>query len=244
MWPTGEAGAFEGRFIPPSAGRYDVRVTVGGGAPNGDSSLPSISGDGRYVVFVSEASNLLNDDENHASDVLLYDRETDALRWVSRGADGASANGESTSPVISADGRFVAFQSDASNLVCAKRCPEHDEDVNLVWDVFLFDRVAGRTARLSCPRLGSGRSGQSLITSQSTTISAATTRARLAKAPLCGAMRDPNACHVEPPSVPASAPIALSDRSVRLGTRGAIEACSNSPSVAATRRERSPCCTR
>jgi Tol biopolymer transport system component len=133
-----------------------IRVTraVGGGAPNGDSSLPSISGDGRYVVFVSEASNLLDDDENHASDVLLYDRETESLRWVSRGADGGSANGESITPVISADGRFVAFQSDASNLVCAKRCPEHDEDVNLVWDVFLFDRIAGRTARLSEDDLG------------------------------------------------------------------------------------------
>jgi Tol biopolymer transport system component len=116
--------------------------------------LPSISGDGRYVVFVSEASNLLNDDQNQASDVLLYDRETETLRWVSRGADGGSANGESTTPVISADGRFVAFQSDASNLVCAKRCPEHDEDVNLVWDVFLFDRVAGRTVRLSEDDLG------------------------------------------------------------------------------------------
>jgi Tol biopolymer transport system component len=133
-----------------------IRVTraAAGGAPNGDSSLPTISGDGRYVAFVSEASNLLSDDRNHASDVLLYDREADAVSWVSRGADDASANGESTNPVISADGRFVAFQSDASNLVCAKRCPAHEEDVNLIWDAFVFDRVTGRTARMSEDSLG------------------------------------------------------------------------------------------
>jgi Tol biopolymer transport system component len=134
-----------------------VRVTrtAHGGAPNGDSSLPSISGDGRYVAFVTEASNLLNDDHNQGADVLLYDRDADAVSWVSRGADGSSANGESTSPVISADGRFVAFQSDASNLVCPKRCADHADDINLLWDVFLFDRVSGRIVRVSEDDLGS-----------------------------------------------------------------------------------------
>jgi len=134
-----------------------VRVTraANGGAPNGDSSLPSISGDGRYVAFVTEASNLLNDDQNQGADVLLYDRDADAVSWVSRGADGSSANGESTSPVISADGRFVTFQSDASNLVCPKRCADHADDINLLWDVFLFDRVSGRIVRVSEDDLGS-----------------------------------------------------------------------------------------
>jgi len=131
-----------------------VTRTANGGVPNGNSSLPSISGDGRYIAFVSEASNILNDDQNQGTDILLYDRETDAISWVSRGADGSSANGESTNPVISADGRFVAFQSDASNLVCAKRCPEHDQDINLLWDIFLFDRTSGRIARVSEDALG------------------------------------------------------------------------------------------
>jgi Tol biopolymer transport system component len=132
------------------------RVTraANGGAPNGDSSLPSISGDGRYLAFVSEASNMLDDDQNQSADVLLYDRETDALSWVSRSADGSSANGESTNPVISSDGRFVTFQSDASNLVCSKRCSEHTDDINLLWDVFLFDRTTGQFVRVSEDDLG------------------------------------------------------------------------------------------
>jgi Tol biopolymer transport system component len=137
------------------AGRM-VRVTraANGGPPNGDSSVPSISADGRYVAFASDASNLLDDDQNQTTDVLLYDRETDALSWVSRGADGSSANGESLSPVISADGRFVAFQSDASNLVCARRCAEAAADINLLWDVFLFDRTSGQIVRVSEDDLG------------------------------------------------------------------------------------------
>ena len=132
------------------------RVTraANGSAPNGDSSLPSISGDGRYVTFVSEASNLLDDDQNQSADVLLYDRDADAISWVSRGADGSSANGESSNPVISSDGRFVAFQSDASNLVCSKKCSEQADDINLLWDAFLFDRTTGRIVRVSEDDLG------------------------------------------------------------------------------------------
>jgi Tol biopolymer transport system component len=123
-----------------------------GGATNGDSSVPSMSADGRYVVFASDASNLLDDDQNQTTDIFLYDRETDALSWVSRGADGASANGKSLNPAISADGRFVAFQSDASNLVCARRCAV--ADINLLWDVFVFDRTTGQIVRMSEDDLG------------------------------------------------------------------------------------------
>jgi Tol biopolymer transport system component len=100
------------------------------------------------VTFASDASNLLDDDQNRASDVFLYDREGDTLAWVSRAADGSSASGESTGPVVSGDGRFIAFQSDAANLVCARRCPPHD-DINLLWDTFLLDRASGRIVRTS-----------------------------------------------------------------------------------------------
>ena len=142
------------------AGRT-TRVTraLNRATPNGNSSLPAISADGRHVVFVSEASNLLVGDNNSTSDVFLYDRETGALSWVSRAADGQSAGGESTSPVISGDGRFVAFQSDAANLVCTRRpgCTTlagDFEDINLVWDVFVLDRELGRIIRASEDELG------------------------------------------------------------------------------------------
>ena len=142
------------------AGRT-TRVTraLNRATPNGNSSLPAISADGRHVVFVSEASNLLAGDDNSTSDVFLYDRETGALSWVSRAADGQSAGGESTSPVISGDGRFVAFQSDAANLVCTRRpgcasLASDFDDINLVWDVFVLDRELGRIVRASEDELG------------------------------------------------------------------------------------------
>ena len=142
------------------AGRT-TRVTraLNRAAPNGNSSLPAISADGRHVVFVSEASNLLVGDDNSTSDVFLYDRETGAISWVSRAADGQSAGGESTSPVISGDGRFVAFQSDAANLVCIRRpgcasLASDFDDINLVWDVFVLDRELGRIVRASEDELG------------------------------------------------------------------------------------------
>jgi len=128
--------------------------TIGGALPNADSSMPAISGDGRYVAFASDASNLSRDDRNRGSDVFLFDRGTGDVAHVSRGPNGASANGSSSNPSISTDGRFVAFQSDAGNLVCAARCGPGHEDINLLWDVFLFNRVARTTVRISEDELG------------------------------------------------------------------------------------------
>jgi Tol biopolymer transport system component len=121
---------------------------------NGDSSVPSLSGDGRFVAFASNASNLSDDDRNRGTDVFVFDRETAALTRVTRAADNSSANGTSANPVISGDGRYVAFQSEAANLVCAARCPHRDEDINLLWDVFVFDRTTGKVVRISEDELG------------------------------------------------------------------------------------------
>ncbi len=87
------------------------------GPANGASSFPRVSADGRYVVFQSRASNLVEGDENGTSDIFVYDRDTATLRLVSVGLDGAPANDSSITPAISDDGRVIAFASRATNLV-------------------------------------------------------------------------------------------------------------------------------
>jgi len=125
------------------------------GAPlDGDSTLPALSGDGRFVAYASDATNLADNDGNRASDLFLFDREKEDTILVSRAANGAVAGGMSTNPSLSSDGRFVAFQSDAANLVCAGRCAATEQDVNLLWDTFVFDRLTLKTTRMSEDELG------------------------------------------------------------------------------------------
>jgi Tol biopolymer transport system component len=109
--------------------------------PNQWSHAPALSGDGRLVVFLSEASNLVAGDTNGLLDVFVYDRDTGLVELVSIGHDGSPANGEPSRPSISPDGRYVAFNSTASNLV--------PDDTNAHQDVFLFDRKVGLTERIS-----------------------------------------------------------------------------------------------
>ena len=108
---------------------------------DGDSLTPSISGDGRYVAYASLATNLVAGDTNAFSDVFVHDRQTGATTRVSVSSNGAQANAGSVSPSISADGRYVAFTSGASNLVAG--------DTNGVSDVFVHDRRTGRTTLVS-----------------------------------------------------------------------------------------------
>jgi Tol biopolymer transport system component len=138
-------------FVRDLERRTTRRVShrVDGGEPNGHSYLPTISGDGRYIAFVSEATDLVSRDKNHAPDIYLYDRETSTTTLVSRSAAGGTPNGGSTNPAISGSGRFIAFQSEASDLVCTRRCTPASRDINLVWDVFLLDRATGMTTRVS-----------------------------------------------------------------------------------------------
>ena len=119
------------------------RVSVGLGRPqaNSDCHEPAISGDGRYVAFSSLASNLVAGDTNETCDVFVRDRTTQVTRRVSVGPGGAQANGGSGAPSISADGRYVAFYSNASNLVAG--------DTNETADVFVRDRKTQVTRRVS-----------------------------------------------------------------------------------------------
>jgi hypothetical protein len=101
-----------------------VSVAWHGGEPNGDSHSPSISADGRYVAFVSDATDIIESDSNGVSDIFVRDTCaaatqgcTPATLRVSLGPGGIEANGSSGAPSISADGRYVAFDSEAHNLV-------------------------------------------------------------------------------------------------------------------------------
>jgi len=102
-----------------------------------ESRNPAISADGRYVAFESSASNLVPGDTNGTLDVFVHDRVTGETTRVSVASDGAQADGRSERATISADGRYVAFESYSTNLVPG--------DTNAVGDVFVRDLHAGLT---------------------------------------------------------------------------------------------------
>lgn len=120
-----------------------------GAEANGSSSWAAISGDGRFVVFTSEASNLVRGDRNKCADVFLHDTNTGVTELISRRPDGEPGSAPSRNPVISDDGSTVAFQSLASDLICTRRCEGALRDINLVWDVFVLDRRSGAMLRAS-----------------------------------------------------------------------------------------------
>src|SRR5262249_21008581 len=102
---------------------------------------PSISADGRFVAFDSEATNLVKGDTNHAADVFVRDRLTGTTERVSVSSAGAQANGSVVGGTISDDGSRVAFASFADNLVSG--------DTNFTEDIFVHDRTTGATVRVS-----------------------------------------------------------------------------------------------
>ncbi|MER6366303.1 hypothetical protein [Kitasatospora sp. NPDC001527] len=125
--------------VPPPVVR--ISQAPGGAQPDGDSYLGGLSAFGRYAVFTSDAANLVPGDTNGSSDVFVRDLVTGRTERVSVADDGGQATGSSSGRAISADGRYVAFASDAGGLVPG--------DTNGVFDVYVRDRVAGRTERIS-----------------------------------------------------------------------------------------------
>lgn len=128
-----------------------VSLSSGGKQAHSGSGGGVISADGRYVMFDSAATNLVRGDTNHAEDVFLRDRKSGRTTRVSLGNGDKQANGPSGAGGISADGRYVVFSSDASNLV------GHDTDH--VSDVFVHDRKTGRTTQVSVTSAGKRAKG-------------------------------------------------------------------------------------
>ena len=118
-----------------------VSVAALGDPGNGNSYAASISANGRFIAFSSDASDLVPDDTLGQMDVFVRDMRTGVATRVSVRSNGAEANGASDYPSISSTGRYVAFQSGASNLVTG--------DTNGETDVFVHDTVTGKTERVS-----------------------------------------------------------------------------------------------
>lgn len=121
-----------------------VSVSVTGGAGNGVSRVDALTNDGRFVLFDSRASNLVVGDTNHRQDVFVRDVQSGDTFRVSVGPQGRQATGDCYGSAISPDGRFVVFESAASNLT-------RHADSNAALDVFVRDRQTGETSRVSVP---------------------------------------------------------------------------------------------
>ena len=121
-------------FVRDRTARTTELVSLAGNGAVGDDSsfTPSMTPDGRYVVFTSSATNLVPGDTNAVDDVFVRDRLAGTTERVSVGTGGSEGNGASGQPSVSADGRFVAFRSEATNLVPG--------DSNGMADIFVHDR--------------------------------------------------------------------------------------------------------
>jgi cold shock CspA family protein len=146
------AGGYGGIFVHDrQTGETSVAALTSDGRPSGGDS-PTISHDGRFVAFSSSASNVVPDDTNGFADIFVHDRQIGQTERVSVASDGAQGNDMSQEPIISADGRYVAFSSWARNLVandtnvaCAT---EEDNNPNCP-DLLVHDRQTGETTLVS-----------------------------------------------------------------------------------------------
>jgi hypothetical protein len=116
-----------------------ISIATNGTQGDGESDLPSISGDGRYVAYNSTSTNLVPGDTNGAFDVFVHDRQTNTTQRVSTSSTGIQGNSDSRSAAISGNGRYVAFHSAASNF--------DSGDTNSDFDIFVKDRQTGAISR-------------------------------------------------------------------------------------------------
>ena len=153
----GDTNGVEDVFVHDRAIGLTERVSIASGGAEGDDEVftLSLSSDGNFVAFGSFATNMVAGDTNGVIDVFVHDRNTDTTERVSIASDSTQADDESFSPAISSDGQFVAFQSDATNLVA--------NDTNNNTDIFVHDRMADTTERISVDSGGAQGNGDSFF---------------------------------------------------------------------------------
>ena len=152
----GETSFVENVYVRDRQSNTTERVSVAldGSEPDDHSWMPSISGDGSFVAFVSAATDLVAGTTNGTIDAFVYDRQTDTTEHVSVSSSGVAADDITLEVVgISSNGRFVEFSSFATNLVA--------DDTNDAFDVFVRDRQTSTTERISVAADGADADNQS-----------------------------------------------------------------------------------
>jgi len=144
----GDTNAQDDIFVRDLVAGTIERVSVGAGGVQGDkqAARPRLSADGRYVTFYSNSTNLVPGDANNVSDVFVVDRQLGTIERISVDSLGSESDGGSFTTSISGGGRWVAFVSDATNLVAG--------DTNALRDIFVRDRTLGTTVRVSVSSSG------------------------------------------------------------------------------------------
>ncbi|MCC7118517.1 MAG: PD40 domain-containing protein [Anaerolineales bacterium] len=137
---AGDTNGLGDVFVRDRQLNLTTRVSVDASGGQASGGAPAISADGRFVAFESGASNLVGGDTNNFTDIFIKDMQTGAVARVSVDSSGAQSANDSSEPSISGDGRYVAFVSDASNLVA--------DDTNGVADIFVHDNQTGTTVRV------------------------------------------------------------------------------------------------
>jgi peptidoglycan hydrolase-like protein with peptidoglycan-binding domain len=147
---AGDTNGVTDVFLRDTQSNTTTRISVSTAGLEGDqqSTYNSVSEDGRYVVFISAATNLVSDDTNGVTDVFLRDTQSNTTTRISVSTAGVEGDQQSDNghPDISTDGRYVIFKSEATNLVAG--------DTNGVTDVFLRDTQSNTTTRISVSTAG------------------------------------------------------------------------------------------
>ncbi len=145
---SGDTNGVEDVFVLDIESGKIERVSISSSEVQGNaaSSQPAISGDGRFVAFVSSATNLFSGATSGMAEIFLFDRLTGMLQWVSRPVAGAVNDGLSGEISISSDGNWVAFSSRSSKLV--------SDDTNGSRDIFLWNQSSGNLVRASVKQNG------------------------------------------------------------------------------------------